>query len=127
MKLVKMGMALLLAITSFSAIQAQTVDEIVDKYVAAIGGKEKLDQIKTIHMENTSVAMGNEGPSTINVINGVGYKLVTEFNGQSIIMCLTEKGGWQMNPFAGATTPTPLPDEAYKEGKARLDVTTSAG
>lgn len=123
MKFVKMGMAFMLAIVSMSVLHAQTVDEIVNKYVDAIGGKDKLQQIKTVYMENTSQVMGSEGPSTINVVNGTGYKLVSEINGQTIIMCVTDKGGWQVNPFAGATSPTPLPEEMLKQSRAKLDVT----
>jgi len=121
--MVKIGLALLLAVISLNGIRAQTVDEIVNKYVDAIGGKDKLVQIKTIHMENTSQVMGNEGPSVIDIINGTGYKLVNETNGGTVIMVVTDKGGWQVNPFAGAATPTPLPDEAFKQMKGRLDVT----
>ncbi len=70
MKLVKMATGLLLAVVSFSGVRAQTADEIVNKYVDAIGGKEKLQQVKTVYMENTTQVMGNEGPSTSNLIVG---------------------------------------------------------
>jgi hypothetical protein len=123
MKLVKIGAAILLAVTSFSASRAQTADEIVSKYVEAIGGKDKLQQIKTVYMENTTQVMGNDGPSTITAVNGVGYKIVSEVNGQTFIQVFTEKGGWQVNPYAGAVTPTPLPEDLYKQGKSKLDVT----
>ncbi len=121
MKLVKMSMALLLAAISFSGIQAQTADEIVNKYIDALGGKDKLQQVKTVYMENTSSAMGNEGPSTINLVTGVGFKIVSDFNGQSVIIAVTNKGGWQVNPFQGASAPTPMPDEMLKQSKGRLD------
>jgi outer membrane lipoprotein-sorting protein len=121
MKMVKMGLAFLLAFASFTGIKAQTADEIVNKYVDAIGGKDKIQRVKTVYMENTSQVMGNEGPSTINIVNGTGYKLVSEMNGQTIIMVITDKGGWQVNPFAGATTPTALPDEIFKQSKGKLD------
>ncbi|MDP9040447.1 MAG: outer membrane lipoprotein-sorting protein, partial [Bacteroidota bacterium] len=80
MKLVKMGLALLLAVTSFSVTRAQTADEIVNKYVDAIGGKDKLDQIKTVYIENTVQVMGNEGPSTTSIVNGVGYRMESDVN-----------------------------------------------
>jgi hypothetical protein len=121
MKLVKMGVALLLATVSFSGLRAQTVDEIVNRYIDALGGKDKLSQVKSVYMENTSSAMGNEGPSTINLVTGVGFKLVSDFNGQSVIIAVNDKGGWQVNPFQGAPTPTAMPDEMLKQSKGRLD------
>jgi hypothetical protein len=121
MKLVKMTTGLLLAVMSFSGVRAQTTDEIVNKYVDALGGKDKLQQIKTVYMENTTQVMGNEGPSTSNLIVGVGYKMVSEINGQSVVIAVTDKGGWQINPYAGASTPTALPDDVMKQSKGRLD------
>ncbi len=105
MKLVNMGMALLLVVSSISVSRAQTAaltaDDIVNKYVDAIGGKDKLEQIKTMYMESTTQVMGSEGPSTVNIVNGVGYKIVSEMNGQTYIQVFTDKGGWQVNPYAG--------------------------
>jgi hypothetical protein len=121
MKLVKMSIALLLTVSSFSGIRAQTADEIINKYIDALGGKEKLQQVKSVYMENTQQVMGNEGPSTINMVTGVGFKMVSEFNGQSVIIAVTDKGGWQVNPFQGASTPTAMPDEMFKQSKGRLD------
>jgi len=36
--------------------QAQSVDEIVNKYIDAMGGKEKLNSIKSLYMEGVAVA-----------------------------------------------------------------------
>ena len=109
----------MLAVTSFSASRAQTADEIINKYVEAIGGKDKLQQIKTVYMENTTQVMGNDGPSTITAVNGIGYKIVSEVNGQTFIQVLTDKGGWQVNPYAGAVTPTPLPEDIVQTGQVQ--------
>jgi hypothetical protein len=127
MKWINRGIALLMVVTGVSIVRAQTAaataDDVVNKYVEAIGGKDKLAQIKTKYMESTSQVMGNEGPSTVNVVDNTGYKIVSEVNGQTYIQVFTDKGGWQVNPFAGATTPTPLPDDLYKQGKSALDIT----
>src|SRR5664279_3271018 len=123
MKLINMGLALLLTVSGISVCKAQTADEIVNKYVDAIGGKDKLAKIKTKTIESTTQVMGNEGPSSINIVDGVGYKVMSEINGQSFITVFTDKGGWQVNPYAGAATPTPLPDDLYKQGRSVLDIT----
>jgi hypothetical protein len=121
MKMVKMSMVLIVAISSFGVLRAQTADDIVNKYLDAIGGKEKIQKVKTFSAERTSQVMGNEGPSNLSIVVGSSFKLVSEINGQSFIQVFTDKGGWMVNPYAGATSPTALPDEAVKEGKILLD------
>lgn len=123
MNLVKKGMSFLLAIACFSAVKAQTADDIISKYVDATGGKDKLEQIKTVYINNTTAAMGNEGPSTTQIINGKAYRLDFEISGQKSTQVFTDKGGWQINPFMGAVTAQPLPDDVYKQSKGQLYIT----
>lgn len=123
MNMVKMGVALMLTVTGFSGIRAQTADEIISKYVDAIGGKDKLDQIKTVYIENTVQVMGNEGPSTTSIVNGTGFRMESEVNGQKMIQVFTDKGGWQVNPYMGAITPQPVPDEVFKQSKGQIYAT----
>ena len=115
----KMKKTLLIAATALftTIIQAQTVDEIINKHIDAIGGKEKLSQVKTIYTENSVEVMGNQAPVTEYLLEGKGYKNETEFNGQKIIQCYSDKGGWLINPMAGGTDAQPMPDELYKAGK----------
>src|SRR5450631_4060024 len=122
MKLIKIVPALLMVLVIFiNGLRAQTVDEIVNKYVDAVGGKDKIQQVKTFYSESTTEFNGNEGPTTINLITGVGFKMSTNIDGQSVINAITDKGGWRVNPFEGAATPTAMPDELLKQSKVRLD------
>jgi len=105
-----------------SSPAALSADEIVGKYVAAIGGKEAISQVKSITTESSVSVMGNEVPNTTVTVDGVGYKSETEFNGQKIVQCYTDKGGWMVNPMAGSSDPTPVPDEQYKANKSNIYV-----
>lgn len=105
---------------SVACLQAQTVDEIVAKHIAAIGGKEKLSQIKSLYMENSVNVMGGDNPSTVTVLNGKGYRTEVEFQGQKIITVVSDKGGWAINPMAGSSDPTPLPDDQYQTMKDQI-------
>lgn len=120
MNMAKTGLTFLFALASFTVIRAQTADEIVNKYVDAMGGKDKLEQIKTVTVTNTTQAMGNEGPSTTQIINGKAFRLDYEINGQKSTQVYTDKGGWQINPFMGATTAQPIPEEMYKQSRGQL-------
>jgi hypothetical protein len=104
------------------SLQAQTADEIVSKYVDAIGGKDKISQLTSIVIESSLQVMGNEAPSVTTILNGKGYKNETDFNGQQIIQCYNEKGGWNINPMAGGSAAEAMPDEQYKLGKDQMEV-----
>jgi hypothetical protein len=121
MNLVKTGLTFLLATASFTFVKAQTADEIINKYVDAIGGKDKLDQVKTVYITNSTQVMGNETTSTSQMINGKAYRLDFEMNGQKSTQVYTsDKGGWQINPFMGGSTPQPIPDDVYKQSKGQI-------
>lgn len=111
------------AVFTLSFVKAQTADEIIAKNVEAIGGKDKLNSVTSLKMENTMDFMGNEAPSVVTVSIGKGFRSETEFNGQKIIRVLTDKGGWNINPMAGATDPQPSSDDEYKNEKYQLYIT----
>jgi len=105
-----------------SAAAAPTADEIVSKYVAAIGGKAAISQVKSMTMESSVQVMGNESPSTTTIVDGVGFKSETDINGAKIVTCFTDKGGWSVNPMAGVNNPTAMPDDVYNAGKGQINI-----
>jgi hypothetical protein len=116
------GILAMAALAGAVSLSAQTADEIVGKYIAAIGGKDAIGQVKSMYMETSVLVMGNDSPGTTTILDGVGYKSETDFNGQKIIQCLTDKGGWMVNPMAGAADPAPMPDDQYKARKGDIYV-----
>jgi len=105
-----------------TAIYAQSADDVIKKHIDAVGGKELLSKITSVYMEVSTQVMGNEMKGTVTVLNGKGYKSESNFNGQTIIQCITDTAGWMANPMAGITQPTTMPVEAYKTSKLQLDV-----
>lgn len=121
MKIVKTS--LFASLTFFSlATFAQTADEIINKHIDAIGGKNKIEQIKSIQIESSMSIMGNDAPMTTTVLNGKGYKNEVDFNGTKIIQVVTDKGGWMINPMMGSSDPQTLPADQYNAQKEQIYV-----
>ncbi len=118
----KLRTGLLIAITFFitAALKAQTAEDIINKHINAIGGRDVLSKIKSVYFEGTATAMGTDYPTNTTILAGKGFKNVTSVNGSDIIQCFTDTSGWSVNPFAGQTDPTPLPPDVAKRGKASL-------
>jgi hypothetical protein len=97
-------------------MKAQTADEIVNKYFDAIGGKAKLETLKTSYSEGEMSIMNNPAPFVISAVDGKGSKSEVDFNGQKIITCYSVGAGWTVNPLAGITKPTPMPAAQARMG-----------
>lgn len=54
-------------------VHAQTADEVVDKYIASLGGKEKLMSLKTVKMEGGVRVCGNRPHHYCNQISSGWY------------------------------------------------------
>jgi len=119
MKSIKFFLLALAAIAT-SSLYAQTVDEVISKHIDAIGGKEKLSQVKSVYTENSMEVMGNAVAQKEYLLEGKGFKSEVEFNGSNIIQCVTDKGGWLINPMMGGTDAQAIPDAAFKSSKPMI-------
>ncbi|MDO9373862.1 MAG: hypothetical protein Q7T76_05575 [Ferruginibacter sp.] len=91
---------------------AQTADEVIDKYLTAIGGKDKWKKINSLKMDGQIEVQGLEIPFKVQAINLKGLRVDAEFQGNQIIDITTPDKGWMQNPMMGKTTLQPLtPDE----------------
>src|SRR5674476_1385359 len=100
MKLFRAGLTVMIAFISAISLQAQTADDIINKHVDAIGGKDVLSKVKSIYFEGTANAMGADYPTTTTILAGKGFKTVTTVNGSDIIQCFTDSSGWSLNPVS---------------------------
>ena len=119
MKTIKLVLVALAAITT-SSLYAQTVDEVINKHIEAMGGKEKLGQVKSIYLESSIEVMGSSAPQKEYLVEGKAYKTELDFNGVNIISCFTDKGGWLVNPMAGGADAQAMPDGLYKSGRSQI-------
>jgi hypothetical protein len=112
---------LVLFLVAAQFTSAQTVDDIINKYIDARGGKDKLDSIKSIYMEGTREMMGNE--IAVRVTKEQGKLSRTEFDlgGTTGFVLITDKEAWTYIPMR-SPTPTKLPDDAVASMQTELDI-----
>ncbi len=79
-------------------VSAQTADEIINKYLENIGGKDKLESVKVIHIQASTKAQGMDIPVDIYMTKD-GKKLVsTEIQGKKIVqMAFDGTTAWHTN------------------------------
>lgn len=115
-----------LLLIAFSAISlssyAQTADEVIQKYVDAIGGKDKWTQIKSLKTDGHIEIQGIQINFTQQAINGVGVRVDAEFQGQKIIDITTPTKGWSQNPFGGRSSLEPISAEELQQKLDELDI-----
>jgi hypothetical protein len=107
--------------TSISA-KAQTADEIVDKYIAAIGGKDNWKKVQSMKVEGAIQVQGLEIPYTVNAVHMKGSRMQGEFQGNVFIEITTPTKGWSQNPMAGKATLQPVDEDELKTKVDDLDI-----
>ena len=101
--------------------QAQSVDEIVNKYIDAMGGKEKLNSIKSLYMEGVAVGQnGNEINTSVWKADKKLLRSEISFGMGSITMIITDKEGWSSNPRSGGKF-EPIPADRVQNAQQELD------
>ena len=106
------------AINSFS----QTADEVIAKYVAAIGG---IDKIKSVKTEKVVISIDYGGTTVNQNIYKKRpnlYREEAEFQGKISLTVFNGKEGWVVNPFTGRETVEAMPEDDIKEMKIQADI-----
>jgi hypothetical protein len=107
-------------IFSLNVANAQTADEIINKNLEAMGGKDKLKSVKSLQVESSFKIMGIDAPTTRYWLDGKAYKMENVFGYQKNALCSTDTGGWS-TPTLGQP-PEPLPWDAQKALKIQTHV-----
>jgi hypothetical protein len=96
---------------------AQTTDEIIDKHINALGGKEKLKSVKSMRMTIKGQSQGFEFPiEMVSKKNGC-LKTITTIQGMKMVQAYdaNTKTGWMINPMMGDKKPQKMNEEQTKQ------------
>lgn len=124
-KMILRAAALLLISCVGFASQAQTVDEVINNHINAIGGAEKWKQVNSVKIEGYIEVQGIQITFSQQAIHNVGYRVDAEFQGMEIIDICTPTKGWSQNPFGGQSDLQEIPAEQHKLKVDQLDLQNS--
>lgn len=113
------GLAFLVGV---GMVNAQTADEIVNLYITALGGKEKIAGIKSVYMEGVTVMQnGNELTARTYKVQDQLYRREMELGAMgNMTQIVTPEKGWFSNPRNGGAFEA-MPEEMLKGMKGELD------
>jgi len=118
----KIFLAITVLFASAFALHAQTADDIISKYITAIGGSEKWTKVQSIKQEGQVEVQGVVIPYTMQGLQMKGMRVDAEFQGNKIIDIVTLTKGWSQNPLAGKNTLSPMTEEELKSKVDDLDL-----
>src|SRR4051812_15531399 len=93
---------MLLAICS-RFVGAQNLDEIINKHIEAIGGRDNWAKIKTMRTFSTMKAQGAEIKFTIAQVDGRAMRQDINLMGMNGYNILKNNEGWSYSPWQGHT------------------------
>jgi len=105
----------------FSKAYSQTADEIVDKYIKAIGGKDAWKKVNTIKQQAILDVNGTEINMEFITAHEKGAKQTISFSGMSGYSIYTPTAGYNFYPWQGHLKPEAITPEELKENEDNMD------
>ena len=100
---------------------AQTVDEIIAKYVEARGGMDALQGVESAKYYGNSTMQGIEAPGVLYIKHPNKMRIELTIQGQTMIQAYDGESGWYISPFMGKTEPEKMGAEDAQELKEMGD------
>lgn len=98
------------------ALQAQTADDIITKYIATTGGADKWKALKSTQIEGKVATPQGDIPMTYYLKSPNKSKMILNFQGQEFVMTAFDgTTGWYKNPMQGGNVPQKMDEEQTKE------------
>ncbi|HTB51407.1 MAG TPA: hypothetical protein VK718_01430 [Ferruginibacter sp.] len=118
--LIPLGLLVLFLVAAqFSS--AQTVDDVIAKYITARGGKDKLVAVKSIYMEGIRQMMGTDHVVKVTKEQNKLSRIDFEMGTQTGFTVVTPTEAWFYIPFR-SPNPFPLPADAVAGMQTDLDI-----
>ncbi len=113
----KFILAFFILFYTVSFAYSQSVDDVIDKYIAAVGGLEKINSIKTVKITAKASGMGMDIPVIMTIMKPDRIRIDISLQGQTMIQACDGTIGWGTNPFQGTKDAEKMNEEQTKDMK----------
>jgi outer membrane lipoprotein-sorting protein len=101
----------------------KTADEVVAKYIEAVGGRKALANTETRRAAGkTIMGQGMEMPIVTEFKRPDKVRVEMTLQGKTIVQVYDGEIGWSINPFMGSETPQKMPSEQLDQFKGDADM-----
>ncbi len=122
MKNIYLFVVFILALVFFVQFaNAQSVDDVINQYITARGGKDKLTSLKTLYLEGTRQMQGGEVQVKVTKVDGKLNRVDFEFGGNSGYTIVTPDKGWMYIPMRSDKAEE-IPADRLKAQQDQLDI-----
>ena len=121
MKNIILFVLFILALVFFQFATAQSVDDIINQYITARGGIDKLNSVQSIYFEGTRQMMGSEVQVKVTKVEGKLFRTDFEFGGNSGYTIITPEKGWSYIPMR-SDKPNEIPAPLLKSMQSQMDI-----
>jgi hypothetical protein len=122
MKTFKIILFSFITVLSAVVVKAQTADEVIVKYINAIGGADAWKKVSSLKMEGAMQVQGVDVSIIVTSVHQKGRRQDISAMGMTGFMILAPTAGWNYMPFNGQTAPEPMTAEDVAESQPDLDV-----
>jgi len=121
MKYSKLFLATAIILSSYCA-SAQTADEVINKNIEAMGGRQKLGSLNTVKMTGNLNAQGTDVALVMTKTQNVGVRVDLEIMGTSNYQVANSKGGSVFMPIMGMAEPKAMDNAQFKSALLQSNI-----
>lgn len=115
------------ALALCAAAQEMTVDQVLQKNLEAVGGKEAIQAIKSLSIDSTMVFQGGEAPMKIRAKRPAMVRSEITVQGRDIVSAWDGVTAWMINPMMGLNEPQKMEADMAKSISENADMDASLG
>lgn len=123
MKQIRMLTLSMFLVGAAVSAKAQTLDEVVNKHITAMGGEAKLKALNSQIAEGSMSIQGMDFPLKVINLNQKAMRIEFEAMGTRNVQVITSKGGWMYLPVQQQTAPVDSDPADLADAQRDLDLT----